>query len=47
MLFCELRELFKNIYFVEDLDTAGSETAVGGLSSIKLQAWGPEGLKQY
>ena len=36
--------LFKNIYFVEDLPTADSETPVQGLSLIKLQAWRTEGL---
>ena len=35
----EYCELFKNTYFVEDLQTAGSETPVRGLSLIKLKAW--------
>ena len=30
MFFCEFCELFKDTYFVEDLQTAGSETPVRG-----------------
>ena len=37
MFSCEYRELIKNTYFVEDLQTVRSETPVQG-SLFKLQA---------
>ena len=40
---CEFCELFKNTYFVEDLQTAGSETA-----GVSLQlSCKPDGLKLF
>ena len=44
---CEFCELFRNTYFVKDLQTASSETPVRGLSLIKLQARRPEDVQQY